>query len=254
MPKAQSKPAKKTSPPGKLRVFIADDHPLMRLALRTVINQQPDLAVCGEADTAHGAIQGIERQRPDVALVDLSLKDGDGLDLLKDLRIRCPDTKSLVLSMHDEAFYAERVLRAGALGFVSKNEASQRVVEGIRQVAGGKLFLSEKSKARLITKTLPNSQRREHLSPDSLSDREIEVLDYVGRGFASGEIAEALGLSVKTVETHRGHIKEKLGLRDAPQLVKYAFHWVQSRRKPEPKPVLEASSGSGRKRSPHRPR
>ena len=202
---------------------------MMRQGIRAAVNQQADMMVCGEAETVQEALRGIEQARPDVIVVDLSLKESNGLDLLKDLRIRCPHSRSLVLSMHDESFYAERVLHAGAQGFVSKQEGPQRVLEGIRQVAKGGLCFSERAKAKLITKSLGGCTARAEPSVESLTDRELEVLEHLGRGFASGEIAAKLNLSIKTIETHRAHIKEKLGLRDAGQLVKYACHWVRSR-------------------------
>jgi DNA-binding NarL/FixJ family response regulator len=217
----------------KIRVFIVDDHVMLRQGLKTSINGQLDMVACGEADSRDTALQGIEHENPDVALVDLSLKNSNGLELIKDLRIRCPNVRLLVLSMHNESFYAERVLRAGAMGYITKDEAADRLIGGIRHVYAGKPWLSESVSDRIITKSMGGIPRQEAASPDCLSDRELEVLEYIGKGFASGEIAEKLKLSVKTIESHREHIKEKLDLKNAPQLVKYAFHWVHNQKSQE---------------------
>ncbi len=213
----------------KAGVFIVDDHPMLREGIKAVINQQPDMVVCGEAGGVAEALKQIESAQPGLILVDLSLKDGNGLDLLKDLHIRWPRIPTLVLSMHDEMFYAERVLYAGARGFVAKEEGSERVVEAIRQVLAGQPYLSPRVTSKILRKNIGGAVRNEEPSPECLSDRELQVLELIGNGYASGEIAEKLHLSVKTIETHRENMKQKLKLGTGSQLVKYAVQWMRHR-------------------------
>ena len=225
-----SKSKSEKSAKAKIHVFIVDDHQMLRQGIKAMINLEADMVVSGEAASTFEALKQIESkppgEMPDVALVDLSLKDSSGLDLIKDLQIRCPELRVIVLSMQDESFYAERVLHAGAKGFINKELSTAKIIEGIRLVMTGKLCISDRVAERIISKSMNNPVRRTMPSPEALSDRELEVLELIGHGFASGEIAEKLHLSVKTIESHREHIKQKLELRNAPQLVKYAFHWV----------------------------
>lgn len=230
--------------PRKIRVFIVDDHPMLREGLKAVINQQPDMVACGEAATSAEALSRIDRCQPGILLVDLSLKDSNGLDLLKDLQIRWPNTPALVLSMHDEMFYAERALHAGARGFVAKEQGTERVIEAIRQVVRGEPYLSPSVTAKILSKTIHGSSRNHDASPESLSDRELQVLELIGSGYASGEIAEKLHLSVKTIESHRENIKQKLQLTSGSQLVKYAFSWMQHRALPGPGTLDNPAQGS----------
>ena len=226
---SETKPTAPRPPPvpakGKTRVFIVDDHPMLRLGIKAVINQEPDMVVCGEAGSAQAALPSIEQLQPEVVLVDLSLVDSSGLDLLKDLKIRCPQALTLVLSMHDESFYAERVIKAGAMGFIAKEEGTERVVAGIRKILTGQPYFSERATAQILGRSVNRPGRWPTASPDSLSDRELQVLELIGSGHASGEVAQKLHLSVKTIETHREHIKQKLGLATGFQLVKYAIVW-----------------------------
>jgi DNA-binding NarL/FixJ family response regulator len=210
------------------RIFLVDDHPLVREGLRKVIDQEPDLEVCGDAEEAARAFEDIARLRPDVAIIDLSLRGESGLDLIKRLGSEPKPPKILVLSMHDEASYAERALRAGAQSYVIKRESSGKVLEAIRQVLAGRAFVSEAVAARFAEKFV-GLRRSPAGSPiESLSDRELEVFRRIGQGQMNRLIAEELHLSLKTVQTHCAHIKEKLGLRNATELIREAMRWVES--------------------------
>ena len=212
----------------KKQVFLVDDHPLVRQALSQLINQSGDMAVCGEAEGAPEALRSIAALKPDVAVVDLTLKEGSGLDLVKDLKLRHPDLPVLVLSMHDESTYAERLLRSGARGYVMKDQASDRVVAALRCVLGGEVYLSEKMSARMLHKLVGGAAAS--LSPvDLLSDRELQVFELIGQGTGTRNIAEKLHLSVKTVETYREHIKLKLKLDNATDLLQHAIQWTQTK-------------------------
>jgi DNA-binding NarL/FixJ family response regulator len=212
----------------KKQVFLVDDHPLVRQALSQLINQEGDLAVCGEAEGAAEALRSIAALKPDVAVVDLTLKEGSGLDLVKDLKLRHPDLPVLVLSMHDEATYAERLLRSGARGYVMKDQASDKVVVALRRVLDGEVYLSDKMSARILHK-LVGGAPASAAPVDLLSDRELQVFEFIGQGVGTRLIAEKLHLSVKTVETYREHIKIKLKLDNATDLLQHAIQWVQSK-------------------------
>jgi DNA-binding NarL/FixJ family response regulator len=212
----------------KRKVLLVDDHPLLRRGLAQLINQEKDLQVCGEAEDAATALKLAEQSEPDIAVVDITLKDSNGIDLIKDFKIRTPRMLVLVLSMHDESFYAERVLRAGARGYVTKGEHSTKVVEGIRQLLEGKVFLSDAMSSKMLSKIIGERNAGSEVGVDVLSDREFEVLEMIGRGLQSREIAERLHLSIKTIDAHRENIKRKLRLTDASELLKYAIRWVQS--------------------------
>lgn len=208
-------------------VFIVDDHPVFREGLCGVIRREEDLAICGEADVASEALTAIERLNPDLALVDISLPGRSGLELIKDLRAARPDTSVLVISMHDEALYAERVLRAGGRGFIMKQEGPEKILQAIRQVLAGQIFLSSKMSVRILDAF--SGQHNRNRSPMSrLTDRELEILQLVGQGKDSHEIARQLNLSFKTVDAHRGHIKEKLELRNHTELISYAARWIET--------------------------
>jgi DNA-binding NarL/FixJ family response regulator len=226
--------AAKTPPSdrGKTKVFIVDDHPIVRQGIRLLVNQEPGLEVVGEADNVHDALAEIDRLHPDIAVVDLSLKGGSGLDLIKDIQIRHPGLAVLVLSMRDESFYAERVLRAGARGYITKEEGSEKVIEGIREILSGKVYLSGKMASKMLSGMVGATKARELPSVRDLSDRELEVFELVGQGMPTRDIAARLHLSVKTVESHREHIKEKLGLDSASDLLRHAIQWVQNQAGP----------------------
>jgi DNA-binding NarL/FixJ family response regulator len=211
----------------RTRVLLVDDHPVMRQGMAAIINEEPDLIVCGEADGVRTAIAAAAQTRPDVALVDLSVVDGDGLELIRDLKNRFPDVRSLVLSMYDETVYAERALRAGARGYIMKAEAATTVMDAIRAVLRGDTYLSPRMIAKrttsLSSERAPSPNRVKPAGLESLSDRELQVLRCVGRGMSTREVAEELFISVKTVETHREHLKQKLGLVSSGELLRYAI-------------------------------
>jgi len=213
---------------GKARVFIVDDHPVVRNGITMLINKEADLEVCGEAEDAQTAISSIATQKPDIAIVDISLKGMSGLELIKHLRARDESLPLLVLSMHDESLYAERVLRAGAMGYIMKQEAPERIVAAIRRVLAGDIYLSPAMSSRILQRFVGARAEADESPLKQLSDRELEVFEYIGRGHGTRQIAEALHLSVKTIESHRENIKNKLNLRTGMELVQHAIRWVQS--------------------------
>lgn len=206
----------------KKTVFVVDDHPLLRQGLAMLINREPDLAVCGEAEEAHTAMKALAAHRPDILIADISLNGPDGLDLLKTLRAYYPDLPVLILSMHDESIYAERALRAHANGYIMKQEATEKVLVAIRQILAGDIYLSDRAARKLLHQYINGSSiARSELS--ILSDRELEVFRLIGEGRSTRQIAEDLHLSVKTVETYQAHIKEKLSLHSGRELVQRAI-------------------------------
>jgi DNA-binding NarL/FixJ family response regulator len=212
----------------KKRILIVDDHPMMRQGLAQLINNEPDLSVCCEADTAGQGLDLVVAQKPDLVLLDISLPDKNGLELLKDIRTMSPSLPMLVVSMHDESLYAERVLRAGGRGYIMKQEGGKKLLAAIRQVIGGQIYVSEKMSARIL-EIFSGRRADESGSPvERLSDREFEVFQLIGQGKGTRDIAEQLHLSVKTVEVHRAHIKQKLALSTATDLVHYAVRWVEA--------------------------
>lgn len=205
----------------KCKVFLVDDHPIVRQGLALFIDREPDLMVCGEADDATSALQAIGEATPDFVVLDISLDGPDGLELLKTLRVRYPSLPVLVLSMHDESLYAERALRAGANGYIMKQEATDRVLTAIRQILGGDVYLSDRLTKRMLHQFVNGSiSQRDPLS--KLSDRELEVYRLIGVGHGTRQIADELHVSTKTVESYQAHIKEKLSLRNARELVQHA--------------------------------
>lgn len=209
-------------------VFIVDDHPVVRQGVAMTLGHESDLELVGEAASAAEALAAIEKTCPDVAIVDLTLKDSNGLDLVKDIRIRFPDIRVLVLSMRDESFYAERCLRAGARGYVSKDEGPRRLVEAIRQVLRGEIAVSEHMASSLMARIVPGAIDEDQSSIQSLTDRELEVFELIGQGLATREIARRLHISPKTVDSHREHIKAKLQVDTASDLLKHAIQWMDS--------------------------
>ena len=210
------------------RVLIVDDHPMMRTGLAQLIDNENDLKVCAEADNAGQAINAVAKQKFDLVLVDISLPDKNGLELIKDIRTLKPDLPILVVSMHDELIYAERVLRAGARGYIMKQEGGQKFLLAIRQVLAGKIFVSEKMSARILENFSGKPSEPSGSPVKRLSDREFEVFQLIGQGIGTREIAGRLHLSVKTVEVHRANIKEKLSLTTATELVRYAVRWLDA--------------------------
>lgn len=224
-------PAKKKSSSKKgkkKRVFVVDDHSIVRQGIIQLINQEDDFEVCGEAEDAHQAMDGVRETKPDVVLVDLTLKDTSGLELIKNFKSLYEEMPMLVLSMHDESLYAERVLRAGARGYIMKQEATENVMVAMRQVLGGQVYVSPNIASKILHALVDGPGKGGGSPLDRLSDRELEVFQMIGRGISTREIAEKLFLSIKTVETYRAHIKEKLNLKNATELVQRAVQWVQS--------------------------
>lgn len=214
----------------KRRVLLVDDHPVVREGLTKRINNENDLIVCGEAQSFAEAVQAITNSRPDIVVMDLSLGDGHGLDLIKNLRAGHNPVPILVFTMFEEAAYALRVLHAGAQGYVMKHESPERLLNAIRVVLKGDYALSPQTSSRFLQTVLQPSKSPNPVSPvDTLGDRELEVFELLGNGLGTREIAEKLGRSIKTIETYRARIKEKLQLTSATALVREAVRWVESR-------------------------
>lgn len=212
-------------PSPKTRILIADDHPMVREWLVHLINQEPNLTVCGEAADAAQTLQVIQALRPDMAVVDLSMEGSHGTDLIKQITARYEKLPVLVLSMHDEPLYAERALRAGARGYVTKREGAEKIRQAILRVLDGEIYVSETVDARILKEASAGRSIRAGLSVDNLSDRELAVFQLLGNGYGPSQIADELHLSVKTVEGYMARIKEKLLLKDARQLVQQAIQW-----------------------------
>jgi DNA-binding NarL/FixJ family response regulator len=216
---------------GEIRIFLVEDHPIFRNGLADLINQELDMVVCGHAEDAPEAITTIKKLKPDAVVTDITLKETSGLDLIKDIKTQCPNTPVLTLSMHDESHYAERALRAGAKGYITKQEAPGKVVMAIREILSGKVYLSAKMTAKMLGNFVGHESEVGTSQIDSLSNRELEVYLLIGQGFGVSQIAEKLFLSTKTVETYRAHIKEKLNLANAGELRQHAIQWMISRDK-----------------------
>jgi DNA-binding NarL/FixJ family response regulator len=222
-------PEKKEAPGAvaKRRVLVVDDHPIFRDGISQLINHQPDLHVCGGVCSAAHALSAVEEFKPDILVVDISIQGTNGIELMKSIRAQHPTLPALMVSMHDENTYAERALRAGARGYIMKEAEPEKVIEAIRRVLGGGLYLSEAIGGRLLDTFLKGRGDQVGTSAvDQLSDRELEIFRAIGEGRGTRDIARSLFLSVKTVETHRAHIKEKLNLQTAPELVRAAVEWV----------------------------
>jgi DNA-binding NarL/FixJ family response regulator len=210
------------------RLMIVDDHPMMRQGLAQLIDNEPDLKVVAEADTGGQGLDLVVKEQLDLAVLDISLPDKNGLELIKDMRAVKPELPILIISMHDEALYAERVLRAGARGYIMKQEGGKKLLQAIRQVLTGQIYVSEKMSARIL-ETFSGRTPEQSASPVArLSDREFEVFQLIGQGKGTKEIANHLNLSVKTVEVHRARIKEKLAIQTATDLVRYAVRWAEA--------------------------
>jgi DNA-binding NarL/FixJ family response regulator len=210
---------------GKKTVFVVDDHPIVRQGLALLINQESDLAVCGEAEEMHSALSAIQVVRPDILIVDISLNGPDGLELLKNIRLTAPRLPVLILSMHDESIYAERALRAGANGYIMKQEATDKVLVALRRILNGEIYVSDRIANSMLRHYVRGVNPSEHSSISELTDRELEVFRLIGEGQGTRQIAKGLHLSVKTVESYQAHIKEKLSLRSARELVQHAVEW-----------------------------
>jgi DNA-binding NarL/FixJ family response regulator len=218
------------SPPapssGVKRLLIVDDHPIFRHGISQLIRQLRDVTICGEADNAQSALEAMRRHTPDVILMDISMPGKNGIELIKLMLAEQPRLIILVLSMHDESIYALRALRAGAKGYVMKQQAMENVLDALRKVIDGGIYISPQFGEKLVFKVIQGSDSDLGTPVDKLSDRELEVLQLFGRNKSTREIADTLHLSVKTIETHRAHIKEKLGFKDADEMVKFAVEWI----------------------------
>ncbi|HXI82511.1 MAG TPA: response regulator transcription factor [Verrucomicrobiae bacterium] len=209
--------------PSKTQVLVVDDHPMVRDWLAQMIKREPDLAVCGEAGDAAGALEAIATLKPDMAIVDLTMKDSQGTELIREIGQRFKELPVLVLSMHDESLYAERAIRAGARGYITKQEAGQKIRDAIRCVLNGQIYLSEALASKMIRAIAAGPSNTTALPVDSLSERQLEILRLIGNGTSTKQIAEKLHLSVKTVEGYIARIKEKLDLATANELLQYAI-------------------------------
>lgn len=207
----------------KHSIYIIDDHSLVREGLRSLVVQQPDLEVVGEAGEPAAALSGIAQSSPDIILLDLSLRHGSGIELIKDIVIRFPHARIIVVSMHDEMIYAERTIRAGARGYVMKTESSHQVIDAIRRVLSGKIFISDHVMAAIATKL--GKPKRAATPVEALSDRELQVFEAIGQGLSTSEIAGRMNLSVKTVQVYFARAKEKFGVTSARELLREAYRW-----------------------------
>lgn len=226
--KPSPEPAAPTASPAtvsqKKRILLVDDHPITRQGMKALIEQQLDLEVCGEADSAPHAVELFGKLAPDLAIVDVALKTSNGIELTKNLKAMSPTFPVLVVSMHDESLYAERAIRAGAMGYVMKQEAGEKIITAIRRLLQGEIYLNEKVKERMLQRFV-NKRGETQFSIDSLSDREMEVFQLIGNGYSTRQIAQKLNLSTKTIDSYREHLKIKLNLSSGTELVRYAIQW-----------------------------
>jgi DNA-binding NarL/FixJ family response regulator len=213
----------------KKKVVIVDDHPMFRERLAQLINHEPDLEITGEVDTAKDAIQLIRNTSPDLAIIDITLKGSSGLELIKSIKALSIGVPMLVLSMHEESLYAERTLRAGATGYITKHQAADEVLSAIRRVLAGEVYLSEKMTSGFLKSLTSTGIKGISRAIDRLTDRELEVLDLIGRGQTTRQIADKLQLGIATVDTYRARIKEKMNFRNAAELQHFAIRWVRER-------------------------
>ncbi len=220
---------KKQDPSQKqIKVVVVDDHPIVRQGLSEMINEEQDVIVCGQAEDADEAMALLRSNPPDMAIVDIALKESSGMELIKNIKASYPEVQILALSMHDESLYAERALRAGAKGYIMKSEATDKVVDAMHQIMDGKIYVSEKMAAKIMHKLVGGPDVSES-AIERLSDRELEVFSLIGQGHGTRQIAARLHLSIKTIETYRAHIKEKLNFEDGSELLQNAIRWANSR-------------------------
>lgn len=223
-----------TAPAGKRnvkRLLLVDDHPIMRHGLVQLISAEDDLEVCAEAGTAEEGLKAVAKWSPDLVIADLTLPDKHGLEFIKDLRALHPETQVIVLSMHDESLYAERALRAGARGYLMKEAAAGNLIRAVRRALGGEIYLSDKMSSTMLELLSGQRKSATPAGVDRLTDRELEVLQLIGSGRGTRHIADQLHISVRTIDAHRAHIKDKLQLPDGNALVRYAVRWVENQQK-----------------------
>jgi DNA-binding NarL/FixJ family response regulator len=214
------------TPAKKHRVLLVDDHPIVRQGLALLIDREPDLVVCGEADGAHTAFHAITTLKPDLVILDISLTGPDGLEVLKEIRTKTSNLPVLILSMHDESIYAERAMRAGANGYIMKQEATEKMLVAIRRILQGDVYLSERLTNTMLQQYVRGASQAKKSPLVNLTDRELEIFRLIGEGHGTRQMAEELHLSVKTIESYQAHIKEKLALRNARELVQHAIEWT----------------------------
>ncbi len=222
------------APSSRKRILLVDDHPMMRAGLAQLINKQPDLEICCEAGNPTEAFNELAKAKVDLVLTDITMPGRSGIEFIKDLIASHPELPILVISMHDEMIYAERVLRAGARGYIMKEAGGENLLAAIRQVLGGQVYVSPKMSAKILDNLSSRKPRGSSSPIEKLSDREFEVFQLIGQGKSTKEIARQLHLSSKTVDVHRGHIKEKLELKDATSLVRHAVRWVETQSTDKP--------------------
>jgi len=215
-----------TSQIKKHRVLLVDDHPIVRQGLALLIDRENDLSVCGEAEGAHSAFHAIATLRPDIVVLDISLSGPDGLDVLKEIRMKTTHLPVLILSMHDESIYAERAMRAGANGYIMKQEATEKVLIALRRILSNEIYVSDRIANNMLRHYVRGDQGAQSSPVTELSDRELEIFRLIGQGHATRQIANELHLSIKTVESYQAHIKEKLSLHSARELVQHAIRWT----------------------------
>ncbi len=213
----------------KKRILVVDDHPLLRHGLAQLINLETDMMVCGEAENDHQALDAIADLKPDLMIVDISLNDANGIELTKDVKKRYPKLLTLIISTYDESLYAERALRAGAHGYIMKREATENVLKAIRKILSGGIYLSEKMQARFL-RSIVGEKQSASATISLLTNRELEVFRFIGQGHGTRQISEKLRLSIKTIESHRAHIKEKMHFKNGLELMKQAVQYVQDER------------------------
>ena len=213
----------------RTQVLVVDDHPLVRRGLRETINADAGFMVCGEAEDREGALAAIAAKPPDLVIVDLELKGSNGLELIKEIRARHPETLILVLSVHDEAVFAERTVRAGASGYLSKQEAAEKVIDALRRILGGQIYWTDKVASQVASRLTCPKRIASNCPLDRLSERELEVFELIGNGVSTARIAKTLHIDPSTVETHRARIKEKMNLKDASELLQAAIRWNLTR-------------------------
>lgn len=231
----------------KTRIYIVDDHAMVRRGLAAVLAAEADLELCGEAEDCATATSEVGKLRPDVVIVDISLRGNNGLELIKNIRVMNPAIRIVVLSVHDESIYALRALRAGAKAYVMKQDQPGKVIDAIRRVRNGQMYVSDRVGSQMLNRLTKGHEDREDLAIAGLSDRELEVVTLIGSGLATREIAARLNVSVKTVETHRAHVKTKMNLSTGTQLVQFCVRWVEDSKRMPPEPAnatLHAAVGS----------